>query len=165
MVYCEFIIKIIAMGFFIGKKTYLSDGWNWLDFFVVITTFLDQILNLQSVNGVENNGGTGKLKALRAFRLLRPLKLLTAMPSMKLLLSTLFASVSSLGGIMGLAMFCYTIFSILGISIWNGKSHYRCYTTEKPEDGEWELLADYPNLCSDVYNPCPLDSYCGSRLE
>lgn len=84
---------------------------------------------------------------------------------MKILLSTLFASISSLGGIIGLAMFCYIIFSILGISIWNGKTHYRCYVTEAPIDGKWELLPEYPHLCSDDYYPCPADSFCGSRLE
>ena len=46
MVYIEFIVKIIAMGFVIGQHTYLSDGWNWLDFFVVITTLLDQIIDV-----------------------------------------------------------------------------------------------------------------------
>ena len=45
MVYIEFVIKIIAMGFFLGQKAYLTDGWNWLDFFVVITTFLDQVIS------------------------------------------------------------------------------------------------------------------------
>jgi hypothetical protein len=64
------------------------------------------------------------------------------MPSMKILLGTLFESVLSLGGILGLAIFCFTIFSILGVSIWNGKGHYRCYTTPEPVDGEWELVPD-----------------------
>lgn len=33
----EFIIKVIAMGFVIGKGTYLRNGWNLIDIIVVIT--------------------------------------------------------------------------------------------------------------------------------
>lgn len=32
----EFILKIGGLGFF-GKKGYLHDRWNWLDFIVVLT--------------------------------------------------------------------------------------------------------------------------------
>ena len=34
IVYAEFLLKCIAMGF----TSYLSDGWNWIDFFVVISS-------------------------------------------------------------------------------------------------------------------------------
>ena len=37
----ESAIKILAMGLFMGNNTYLSDGWNWLDFIVVITSLLN----------------------------------------------------------------------------------------------------------------------------
>lgn len=37
----ESFIRIVAMGFFMGNNTYLSDGWNWLDFIVVITSLLN----------------------------------------------------------------------------------------------------------------------------
>ena len=36
----EFLIKSIALGFIIGKNTYLKDLWNCLDFFVLISSFL-----------------------------------------------------------------------------------------------------------------------------
>lgn len=32
----EMVLKIIAMGFFVDKGSYLRDAWNWLDFIVVI---------------------------------------------------------------------------------------------------------------------------------
>ena len=54
------------------------------------------------------------------------------MPSMKLLIGTLLSSVSQLGGIMGLAMFFFLIFAILGVSLWDGKIHNRCYETSCP---------------------------------
>ena len=36
----EFISKIIAMGFFIHKNSYLRDAWNWLDFFIVMVSVI-----------------------------------------------------------------------------------------------------------------------------
>ena len=127
IVYAEFVLKCIAMGF----TSYLSDGWNWIDFFVVISSFSQSMINLL-------NGGNGaSMSALRAFRLLRPLKLLTSIPSLKMLLGTLISSVKSLGSILVLVWFFFTIFSILGVALWQGKIHYRCYETPDPINGEW----------------------------
>ena len=36
----ECVIKIIAMGFFMHRNSYLRDYWNWLDFIVVITSLI-----------------------------------------------------------------------------------------------------------------------------
>lgn len=34
------MLKIIGMGFIFGEGAYLHDGWNWLDFIVVVTSLL-----------------------------------------------------------------------------------------------------------------------------
>ena len=36
----ECMTKIVAQGFMSGKNSYLSDAWNWLDFTVVVASFL-----------------------------------------------------------------------------------------------------------------------------
>lgn len=33
----EAVLKIFAMGFVVHKKSYLRDGWNFVDFFIVVT--------------------------------------------------------------------------------------------------------------------------------
>ena len=126
-IYMEFVFKVIAMGFS-GEHSYLTDQWNWLDFFVVLASIANDILPL-IFSGQSKNSG---IKAMRSVRLLRPLKLLRSIPSIRILITTLLSSVSNLGGIMGLAMFVFTIFAILGVTIWNGKIHYRCYLTDQP---------------------------------
>mmetsp|Transcript_24329 Transcript_24329/g.37630 ORF Transcript_24329/g.37630 Transcript_24329/m.37630 type:complete len:272 (+) Transcript_24329:2006-2821(+) len=113
--------KVIAMGFIFGRKAYLTDAWNWLDFLVVVTSLLNELPSMENMSG------------LRTFRLFRPLRSLTTMPSMKLLIGTLLSSVSHLGGILGLAMFFFMIFAILGVHLWNGRGHFRCYETEFPD--------------------------------
>jgi len=71
------------------------------------------------------------------------------MPSMKLLIGTLLKSMKHLGGILGLAIFFFMIFAILGVSLWDGKIHFRCYETPEPlPDGTWKLITDDFQLCS-----------------
>jgi hypothetical protein len=161
-IYMEFVLKAIAMGLSAGENGYFGDSWNHLDFFVVVTSAVNDIVPLI----IGDQKGGGGMKALRSVRLMRPLKLLRTIPSIRVLLSTLLGSIGSLGGIMTVAMFFFLIFAILGVTLWKGKVHFRCYLTEFPENGEWELLPDFFELCSDV-NSCPVDpvkSFCGSRF-
>ena len=133
----ECVAKILAMGFILGTKCYLRDAWNWLDFMVVVTSLLTELPTMQNMSG------------LRTFRLFRPLRSLTTMPSMKLLIGTLLSSVSHLGGILGLAMFFFMIFAILGVSSFNGTIHQRCFETQDPlPDGSWNLVEGDYRLCS-----------------
>ena len=133
----ECVLKIIGMGFILDPGSYLRDAWNWLDFIVVVSSLLTEIPQMKSVSG------------MRTFRLMRPLRSLTTMPSMKILISTLFASVSQLGGVLVLAVFFFTIFAILGVSLWAGKIHRRCRITEFPVGQYWEVDPEDARLCSD----------------
>ncbi len=110
----EAVIRILADGLILGKKCYLADAWNWLDFIVVVTGLLSLVVSSGSVSG------------LRTFRLFRPLKSLSSMKNMKVLIQTLLSSISQLGGVFGLAIFFFMIFAILGVSLWSGNAHYRC---------------------------------------
>ena len=92
----ECLIKVLGMGFILEPGSYLREAFNWLDFLVVVCSLLTWIPALKSVSG------------LRTFRLLRPLRSLTTMPSMKILISTLIASVAQLGGVLVLAVFFFS---------------------------------------------------------
>jgi hypothetical protein len=85
---------------------------------------------------------------------------------MKLLIGTLLSSVSQLGGILGLALFFFLIFAILGVSLWSGRISYRCFITEFPDNitGDYILLDGYTRLCSE-FSTCPAGSFCGNRYE
>lgn len=69
----ECVTKILGMGFVVHKNSYMRDGWNWLDFFVVCVSLVNFVPNI-------NSGG---LKALRTFRILRPLRAINQIPMMK----------------------------------------------------------------------------------
>lgn len=76
----ECFSKIIAMGLIFHKKCYLRDGWNGLDFIVVVTGLINNLPGMSNVS------------SLRTFRLFRPLRSLSQFPSMRMLISTLFIS-------------------------------------------------------------------------
>ena len=40
----EALMKIIALGFFMEKGSYLRDNWQVLDFVIVVSSLLDYIL-------------------------------------------------------------------------------------------------------------------------
>jgi len=148
----ECLLKIVGMGLILDRGSYLRDAWNWLDFLVVVSSLLTEIPQLKSVSG------------MRTIRLMRPLRSLTTMPSMKILIATLLASVAQLGGVLVLAIFFFTIFAILGVSLWTGVIHQRCRITEFPVNGDWHADASDTSLCSTI-RPCGDSRWCGSLPE
>ena len=101
----ECVSKILAMGFFLHRKSYLHDIWNWLDFFVVMISVIGWI------PGIESNSS---LKSLRTFRILRPLRSINSMPRMKVLIKTLLESLIGLVNVGLFLAFVFTIFAIFG---------------------------------------------------
>lgn len=73
----EAMLKIIALGFlFNGKRSYLRDSWNILDFTIVVS-------GLITISGQSN---IGFFKVLRIMRVLRPLRLITRVKGLKLVI-------------------------------------------------------------------------------
>ena len=85
----EALLKILAMGFFFPYDAYLSDGWNKLDFVVVIV----------SVMGLGGGGGgaSGVGKILRVGRILRPLRMINRNEGMKVIVDALLRSLPAVG--------------------------------------------------------------------
>jgi hypothetical protein len=71
----EFIIRVIADGFLLTPNAYLLNGWNVLDFFVLITLYLANFGTFALSNGLA--------RAFRAFKALRALRLINLLPSAK----------------------------------------------------------------------------------
>ncbi|CAF5209100.1 unnamed protein product, partial [Rotaria magnacalcarata] len=69
----ESILKIIAYGLCLHPNAYLRNGWNLLDFTIVVVGFLSVVLVQYDVQGFD-------VKSLRAFRVIRPLKLVNGVP-------------------------------------------------------------------------------------
>ena len=117
----ECAVKLISMGFFSHKNSYLRDSWNCLDFLIVLTSIVG-LMNIGSLN----------VSAIRTFRVLRPLKTLSALPGLQLIVRSLLSSIPALSSVIALITFVFTIFGILGTQIFIGITHHRCRVTPFP---------------------------------
>jgi hypothetical protein len=106
----ECAFKLVAMGFIKHRSSYLRDGWNWLDFFVVCVSIFDFFPNTKS------NG----LKVFRMFRILRPLRSINTMPRMKSLIGSLIKSIPGLCNVIAFLAFVLSIFAIFGVHQFKG---------------------------------------------
>ncbi|XP_063315039.1 voltage-dependent T-type calcium channel subunit alpha-1G [Pelobates fuscus] len=115
----EMIIKMFALGI-IGKKCYLGETWNRLDFFIVMAGMLEYSLDLQNVS----------LSAVRTVRVLRPLRAINRVPSMRILVTLLLDTLPMLGNVLLLCFFVFFIFGIVGVQLWAGLLRNRCFLPE-----------------------------------
>uniref|UniRef100_A0A663F9Z2 Voltage-dependent L-type calcium channel subunit alpha n=1 Tax=Aquila chrysaetos chrysaetos TaxID=223781 RepID=A0A663F9Z2_AQUCH len=82
----ETFLKIIAYGLLLHPNAYVRNGWNLLDFVIVVVGLFSVILEqlTKETEGGSHSGGKPggfDVKALRAFRVLRPLRLVSGVPS------------------------------------------------------------------------------------
>ncbi|MEQ2210575.1 Voltage-dependent L-type calcium channel subunit alpha-1D, partial [Xenoophorus captivus] len=82
----ETFLKIIAYGLVMHQNSYVRNGWNMLDFVIVIVGLFSVVLEMitkDADSGGQTGGKPGgfDVKALRAFRVLRPLRLVSGVPS------------------------------------------------------------------------------------
>lgn len=123
----EFVLKVIAQGFYLGRGSYLRDSWNILDFMVVVTALMTSI------------PGMPKMTAIRVFRVLRPLKSISALPGLQKLVVSMLRSVPQLVSVVILLQFIFTVFGIFGIQIFAGTQHARCRLTPYPVNSSFEV--------------------------
>uniref|UniRef100_A0A3B3CKV4 Voltage-dependent P/Q-type calcium channel subunit alpha-1A n=1 Tax=Oryzias melastigma TaxID=30732 RepID=A0A3B3CKV4_ORYME len=120
-------IKILALGFALHKGSYLRNGWNVMDFVVVLTGILSSV------------GSQLDLRTLRAVRVLRPLKLVSGIPSLQVVLKSIMKAMIPLLQIGLLLFVAILMFAIIGLEFYMGKFHKTCYddiTMDKRPCGE-----------------------------
>ncbi|KAJ8283882.1 hypothetical protein COCON_G00027320 [Conger conger] len=138
----EMVIKMVALGIF-GKKCYLGDTWNRLDFFIVLAGMLEYSLNLQNVS----------FSAVRTVRVLRPLRAINRVPSMRILVTLLLDTLPMLGNVLLLCFFVFFIFGIVGVQLWAGRLRNRCFLPENVTLPMSVGLQEYFHTENDDENP------------
>uniref|UniRef100_A0A673X0B9 Voltage-dependent calcium channel type A subunit alpha-1 n=1 Tax=Salmo trutta TaxID=8032 RepID=A0A673X0B9_SALTR len=124
-IFCfEFGIKLVALGFVFHKGSYLRNGWNIMDFIVVVSGIL-------ATAGAHMNIPVD-LRTLRAVRVLRPLKLVSGIPSLQIVLKSIMKAMVPLLQIGLLLFFAILMFAIIGLEFYSGKLHHTCLPTWFP---------------------------------
>ncbi|KAM3618143.1 uncharacterized protein V6R79_016208 [Siganus canaliculatus] len=131
----ETFLKILAYGLVMHPSSYIRNGWNLLDFVIVIVGLFSVVLETMTHKSGEQAtthhmpGKPGGLdvKALRAFRVLRPLRLVSGVPSLQIVLNSIMKAMVPLLHIALLVLFVIIIYAIIGLELFIGRMHRTCY--------------------------------------
>uniref|UniRef100_A0A671YPE0 Voltage-dependent L-type calcium channel subunit alpha n=1 Tax=Sparus aurata TaxID=8175 RepID=A0A671YPE0_SPAAU len=132
----ETFMKIIAYGLVMHQNSYVRNGWNMLDFVIVIVGLFSVVLEMitkDADSGSQSGGKPGgfDVKALRAFRVLRPLRLVSGVPSLQVVLNSIIKAMVPLLHIALLVLFVIIIYAIIGLELFIGKMHATCALAEE----------------------------------
>ncbi|XP_055884029.1 muscle calcium channel subunit alpha-1-like isoform X4 [Biomphalaria glabrata] len=153
VIFClEAILKIIAYGFVMHQGAYLRNGWNALDFTIVIIGIISILLNYLPWN--QKLGFD--VKALRAFRVLRPLRLVSRAPSLQVVLNSILRAMVPLLHIALLVIFVIIIYAIIGLELFCGHLHNACL---KPNSTELYEYGEGVRICGKGYT-CEEGAHC-----
>lgn len=140
----EMVMKMITYGLILGEHAYLRSAWNFLDCFVVIVSIL------ALVPSVSVSSNLTALRALRTFRALRPLRMISRNPGLKLVVNALISSVPGIVNVALIALLIFLIFSIVGVNYMkglNGGCSVDCMDTLT--DDQIDLIT-YPRLYNNL---------------
>ena len=106
------LIKTITLGFAADKGSYLREGWNLVDFIIVIASLFDiglPWLNIESV------------RVLRLIRTIRPLRVISHNHDLKIVVHALLHSLVAIMNVAIVVFFVWLMFAIFGVSVLGGK--------------------------------------------
>ena len=101
----EAALNIIATGLICGPDSYLQNGWNRLDFAILLTSAACLLPRYEDATVV------------RLLRVLRPLRLVRRVPGMAVIFKFLSASALDMANVLGLVLFFSLIFAVLGLQL------------------------------------------------
>ncbi|XP_035684363.1 voltage-dependent calcium channel type A subunit alpha-1-like isoform X11 [Branchiostoma floridae] len=150
-IFCvEAAVKIIALGFVLHKGSYLRNGWNIMDFVVVVTGLMSTFVQSNNVD----------LRTLRAVRVLRPLKLVAGIPSLQVVLKSIIRAMAPLLQIALLVLFAILIFAIIGLEFYTGIFHLACHNNVTGELVEEQVCGANFSLVNSTLYMCNEGELC-----
>ncbi|XP_070765049.1 voltage-dependent T-type calcium channel subunit alpha-1I-like [Enoplosus armatus] len=113
----EMLIKMVALGVFGYKGSYLSNNWNKFEVFINSGEVLDFCLASRGIH-------------LQVCQVLRPMRLIGREPNMRNLVTVLLDTVPMLANVLILYMFVIHVFGVVGVQLWAGQLRKRCFLGE-----------------------------------
>ncbi|CAF1127680.1 unnamed protein product [Adineta steineri] len=114
-----FTAELILKWFAYGIKNYFTNGWNWLDFLIVVVSVLGTLLDGLGVADIP------AFKSMRTLRALRPLKALSRFDGIRVVVNALIGAIPSIFNVLLVCLVFWLIFSIMGVQLFGGK-FYKC---------------------------------------
>jgi hypothetical protein len=110
----EMIAKILALGLYGAKGSYLRDPWNVIDFVIVVMGWVSISPRVENIN------------SMRTVRVLRPLRTITGVEGMRMLVTTLLSSLPMLLDVLILVAFLFLIFGAIAVQTFAGALRRQC---------------------------------------
>lgn len=113
----EAVLKIISHGFLFNEEnSYLRNGWNIIDFTVVVIAIISMIITSDKMKIV---------KIIRLLRVLRPLRVISKNKGLKIGIQALFMAIPSLFNVLVISLMFFMICGIIGVNYFKG-TFYSC---------------------------------------
>jgi len=141
----EMFLKFLAFGLVYYEDSYFRDGWNLLDFFVIVGLYLSYA-KVEDLN----------FSLLRLLRLLRPLTT-SAFKGLRIILYSLFSALPLLFICFCILNFFFSVFAIGGLQVFSGILKYRCF------DQSTGLSLEVDDVCGNLI--CQPGYICGRILD
>ncbi|KAK3737051.1 hypothetical protein QZH41_016673, partial [Actinostola sp. cb2023] len=154
IIFCiEAFLKIVAFGFVLHPGSYLRNGWNVLDFIVVLVG----IFSLEQLDFLTRH--KIDVKSLRAVRVLRPLKLISGVPSLQVVMKSIGRAMVPLLQIALLVLFVIVIYAIIGLEFLRKSFHDTCINIHTSKYQIWNIVT----MTEAIPRPCDKLPYKGIR--
>ena len=140
-----------------GSITYLQDPWNQLDFVVVLSSWLNVIVEYTQVNiGID-------VSTLRAMRILRVLRSLRFLAGIRTILSTIGQAVPYSANVMAFLGFMFVVCGIIGVQMFRGTTAKRCEYGSMAlqaylQDNKFPMSGNISQLGNAQDQPIPFDN-------
>lgn len=151
--FLEMMIKICGLGFIINKNSYMRNGWNLLDLFIIMTG---------AFNLTYNSNDDLRFSVLRVFIVLRPLKTISSLKNLKKLIRTLINAAPMIMNEILIVLIWLIIYAKAGFHLLSGVLKKRCFDKQTG----LIILQNFDNsyighLCGYATCPNPEINICG----
>ncbi|KAJ9456938.1 Voltage-dependent calcium channel type A subunit alpha-1 [Diplonema papillatum] len=131
----EAAAKCCGQGFVLHRAAYLRSPWNVLDFLIITASFATV------------TSSSASFSVIRFVRIIRPLRVIRRARGIQTLIETVTSALPVLVDVLFILMIVIYVFAVIGLQLWNGSLHKRCYAYT-PGTSNFILVAD------DSFAPC-----------
>ena len=156
--FLEYIVKFIGLS----PLVYYSDGFTYLDTFIIAFAILDLIMpsEIDDEQLGSKKSVTSQLSFLRVFRIFRVIrltKLLRRLKSMRLIIVSMKKALASVSYIVCILIMFILIFELLGMSLLSGNMHYQKFVEGFYTTYQVLTLENWNSL---LYELWPMNNLC-----
>jgi hypothetical protein len=116
----EMSLKMISHGLILFKNSYFRNGWNILDFIVILSLVFIHSNTFTSID----------LSFFKSLKILLPLKTISGMKKIKLILTAFFNAIPLILNSLLILILCYFFYALLGLELFSGILKNRCMNIE-----------------------------------